>query len=186
MTPRNGFARTCRAIIVLSLPLLSGPALAGAGTGGSITFQPDAAPIPVLGGAMLLLMGLMLAFIAFVTLRRHRGGATWFLGALATGALLSGMGGVKLISDASAGIPGAFLITNPGGQSFPLVDDQFHIFHNDSGTTQRVLNISLPSPLCGGGGDPAFPDPPESCTEGQRLGSGDSCEVDLRCSSVAG
>lgn len=157
---------------------LLGAAAAQAGPGtGSITFSPAAATaaesIPVLGSTMLILLAVLLAFIAFISLRKQKGGiAPVVAGALVLASLASAGGGVRLLNSAHAGA--GTVITNPEGQTLPIFGASFNSYYNDSGVDLRVGPLSLPE-----GGCPLdVLELPGACNIGDVLGDGASCSID--------
>ncbi len=152
-------------------PLLS---WAGMPSTGSISFVPAAASqgasaVPTLGGAMLILLALLLAFIAFNSLRQQRIKALLAI-ALAGGSLMSALGGVTLIERASAGGGAMFTIANSQGQSFPIQPLVLNSYSNAAGIPMRVQNVQLP-PGCTNGPVPTV------CSAGLELAQNDGCQI---------
>lgn len=169
----------CNRLLTLGSVLLLGTAPLGSWAGGAssnITFVPAAASqgasaVPTLGGAMLILLALLLAFIAFNNLRQQRIKAMLAV-ALAGGSLMSALGGVTLIERASAGIEGAiFTIASSQGQSFPIQPNIFNSYRNNAGILMRVQNVQLPSGCTNG---PVK----DVCSVGLELEQGDGCQID--------
>jgi len=184
MNTRNTLIKSARSLGIAVL-CCAVPAITWAGgspTGGTISFVPAAASqgasaVPTLGGAMLILLALLLAFIVFNNLRQQRIKAMLAV-ALAGGALVSALGGVTLIERATAGIEGAkFLIANSQGQSFPIQPNIFNSYGNNAGTDMRVQNVQLP-PGCTNGPVPRV------CSAGLELQQGEDCQID--CGAVQG
>lgn len=99
--------------ILCSAWLVSGLAFAGNTQGGQgggpeigdLTHSPtlQAIGVPVLGGAGLLLLAILLGLFGFRVLRSdHGAGSKWLLAACLTTALASGTSGIKLMNDAYA------------------------------------------------------------------------------------
>lgn len=159
----------------VALALCSTKALAG--PGGAIVFGANASAIPTIPGTMLVVLGLILAFIAFKVFANKSSGNTAFLvTALSSGAILSMAGGAKLIENADAGtvilpppILSTFIIPNTNMDINPGVN----IYRNNTGTPQKVLSITLPgtcpSPTAGGM-EPL-------CTVGQTIAPLNSCSI---------
>jgi len=153
---------------------------------GTITFEPlNANSIPTLGGAMMILLAALLAFIAFRSMRdgRGRGSAGMFLvGALAAGSLISGLGGLNLVREAVAGSGNT--IINPNGATKNIFD-RLNAYNNESGVTMRVADITFNSEgevLCNSReplAAPAVNGNPE-CREDLQLPDGEECEIDCR------
>ncbi|MDZ7783842.1 MAG: midcut-by-XrtH protein [Halioglobus sp.] len=164
--------RSLTAVFALGAML---PLAAQAGIpGGSITFTPaagaTATPVPTLGGVMLLLLALLLAFVAFTHLRRQRAKAMLVL-CLAGGSLLSAAGGVTLIERASAGGDGIFFISNSQGETLPIFPNTFNEYTNNTSVPMGVQSVELPSSNCPNGPVPA-------CTGGLELTPGEQCQID--------
>ena len=170
---RSGLVRTFTTGFAL-LAMLPLAAQAGL-TSGSITFTPAAGaaatPVPTLGGVMLLLLALLLAFVAFTHLRRQRAKAMLVL-CLAGGSLLSAAGGVTLIERASAGGDGIFFISNSQGETLPIFPNTFNEYTNDTSVPMGVQSVELPSSNC-------LNSPvPQACTGGLELAPGEECQID--------
>ncbi len=143
---------------------------------GSITFSPlSAQSVPTLGSAMLILLSLLLAFIAFVALRNHRNGtiAPVVAGALVLAAVASGGGGISLLHEAYAGGTGV-VISNPAGETRTIFGGQYNSYFNDSGTTLRIGPVSLPEGDC----PTDALEGPGACGLGAELADQESCAVD--------
>lgn len=158
------------------IALIAMPLTASAGIpSGSITFAPAAGaaatPVPTLGGVMLLLLALFLAFVAFTHLRQQRAKMMLVL-CLAGGSLMSGAGGVTLIERATAGGE-VFIIGNSQGQTLPIFPDEFNEYTNDAGVPMNVQSVQLPTPC------PNAP-VPQVCAGGLELAQGEQCEIDCR------
>ncbi len=158
--------------------LMLGSALAQAQPGtGSITFSPlSAQSVPTLGSAMLIMLSLLLAFIAFVALRKHRNGtiAPVVAGALVLAAVASGGSGITLLHKAHAGM--GVVISNPAGETRTIFGGQYNSYYNDSGTTLRIGPVSLPEGDC-----PSYAlEGPGACALGGELADQETCSVDCR------
>jgi len=170
-TDRPGFIRrfTTRLALLAMLPLAAQAGIPA----GSITFTPaagaTATPVPTLGGVMLLLLALLLAFVAFTQLRQQRAKMLLVL-CLAGGSLLSATGGVTLIERATAGGE-TFIIANSQGETLPIFPGEFNEYTNDAGVTMNVQSVQLPTPCPNG---PV----PQVCTAGLELADGEQCEID--------
>lgn len=162
--------------LLASAPLAS---WAGMSSTGSISFVPAAADgasaVPTLGGAMLILLAMLLAFIAFNSLRQQRAKVMLAM-ALAGGSLVSAMGGVTLIERANAGGSNLVTISNAQGQNFPIQPLVLNSYSNNAGIPMRVQNVTLP-PGCPNGPTPNI------CTVGLELAQGDECRIS--CEAVA-
>ena len=86
----------------------------------------NAAAVPTLSGMMLFILSLLLFFVAFkVSKQKSANTGKFFITLIGVGALVSGMGGVKLISDVSA----------VGYASLPLVGSKGSVTLNPEGTS---------------------------------------------------
>jgi len=119
-----------------------GPASNGGAGPGAVT--PTA--IPTLGGTGLVLLSALLLFIFW---RLHRKGsiqgARFLTVALISGALASGLGGIKLVSDAVAQSPGVVRhMTNAEGGSLEFNDELGYLgcVVNTTGAAQQVRAMS--------------------------------------------
>ncbi|WP_164084862.1 midcut-by-XrtH protein [Pseudazoarcus pumilus] len=128
---RKSSRLTLQACLALAGTLAAGSALAANGPG--IVYGPagagaGVAAIPSLGGVAMMLLG---AFMLFVFWRMHRNGnfpgGRFMAIALVSGAIASGMGGAKLVSDAVADSHSPFWdreFDDPTGGFVPLVLNQ--------------------------------------------------------------
>lgn len=119
---RKSSRPTLQACLALAGTLSGGGAFAGTGSG--ILYGPagagaGVAAIPSLGGVAMMLLG---AFMLFVFWRMHRSGnfpgGRFMAIALVSGAIVNGMGGAKLVSDAiaqAAEIYSHRTLTDPAG-----------------------------------------------------------------------
>ncbi|MEB8431702.1 hypothetical protein OO007_05640 [Cocleimonas sp. KMM 6892] len=86
----------------------------------------NAAAVPTLSGMMLFILSLLLFFVAFkVSKQKSANTGKFFITLIGVGALVSGMGGVKLISDVSA----------VGYASLPIVGSKGSVTLNPNGTS---------------------------------------------------
>lgn len=94
-------------VIALSVFGMSSNVFAGGAGVGSIVYgSGTSTPVPTLGGSALIVLALLLAVVAFRILRtqQHKG-VNLVVALTAVTALASGVGGVRLVSDAHAIIP---------------------------------------------------------------------------------
>lgn len=173
---------------VLLLTLLA-PTWCLAGTipsPGSITFAPldqQATSVPTLGGTMLLLLALLLAFIAFRSMRESHGGGTTHTAVICTllaGALASSALGINLMRVAGAGNGGMVTVIEEdlSPLTFPLTGGKLNVFQNESRTDLVVQARTLPEPS-----EEECPDPGNAgteCTLNTILRDGTGCNVDCR------
>lgn len=139
-------------VIALTTLGLSAPALAG--SFGSILYGPGARAvaadigaqgIPLLGGFGLMVLSALLALVSVKVMKdKHRGGGTWLLVASLTAALSTAGGGIKLISDAQAGVPSLPIeLTNDSGGEVEIPGPGFWQVLNSSSVPQRILNVEI-------------------------------------------
>jgi hypothetical protein len=137
---------------------------------GYIVFQAvTASSVPALGGAMLLLLAFLLAFIGFMKMRSRPGhSASAIIGALTGGALLSAVGGVSLMQDVGAS-GGGQIVADQGMSKF-----QFTIgtneYVNNSAVAQLVIEL-LRNEGCSSTGSTT------ECELGTKLAPGEMCSV---------
>jgi hypothetical protein len=178
--------RSVRYLLAASLATIPAWTWAGNGAVGTITFQPlNTSSVPTLGGAMMILLAALLAFIAFRSMRdgKGRGSTGMFLvGTLVAGSVLSGLGGLNLMRDAVAGVGNT--ITNPDGATKDIFKT-LNTYNNDSGVTMRVTDITFTDEgerLCNGvdvAAELAVNGNPDCEVNGQ-LAQGEACEIDCR------
>lgn len=147
-------------------------------TSGTLVYAPAATSVPTLSGMMLVILALLLATIAFRVSRQtnHNSGRMMVLSLISIGALASGMGGIKLISDVNAS--GSASLIMVGGGSLPIEINQLNTFTNQTGIKQTIISVTFDSPSdC-----PAYPaGNANECTQGKILADTQQCTVD--CSS---
>lgn len=179
------------------------PALAGNGGFGNILYGPgpvvvaantSAQGIPLLGGFGLVILSVLLALVSVRVIKdRHRGGGTWLLVASLTAALSSAGGGIKLISDAHAGVisGGPISLTQDAGGNVTIPGPGFWTVFNNSSVTQRILNITINPPGCfivnnlpqsnGGNGGNGGVGP---CVAGAtELDTSQNCSLEISCNA---
>lgn len=150
---RKSSRPTFRACLALAGTLSAGSAFAANGPG--ILYGPagaggpaEVAAIPTLGGIAMLLLG---AFMLFVFWRMHRNGnfagGRFMAIALVSGSMVSGLGGVRLMSSAIANGPVVepVLLANPNGgfEPFQPTDEggQQSCVINDTTVPLRVIDM---------------------------------------------
>lgn len=147
------------ATIIMGSPAFAGP--------GSITFSPSGTGIPTLGGAALVLLTLLLAFIGWVSLRKNGPGAVPVVTFALALASASGAGGLTWLQTAEAGLTGS-VITNSAGETFSIDDEAYNEYFNDSGVPMQPTSIDL--------GSCSLIENPGTCVVGTSLDQGDSKE----------
>ena len=172
--------RTNRAIRIVGilLPALFTPKLCFAGVQpGSITFvraAVESTSVPTLGGTMLILLALLLAFIAFRSMRtRHGEGTlhTTIVTMLFAAALASSGLGVNLLRDAGASA-GNVIVDDPDPRTFSIFSAVINSYSNKSGDAVRVQSRRLPEPCP----SPDATDPP--CSVNAIIPNASECFVD--------
>ncbi len=148
----------------------------------TVVFAPASiGGIPTLSGGMLLILSLLLAAVAFRIVKQHQSGTSMLLGIIGVTALMSGAGGVKLLSDAQAGIIPTPLV----GGSVTVDPASFfnNFFINSTGVAQTINSVSSGDGSCPDvnldiGLSSGFP----HCSVGLTLADGDICYV--RCNNI--
>jgi hypothetical protein len=171
-----------RSMAVTSLLVLS--SLAQAGVQATVTVGPfaappiSAAPVPTLSGYLLIVLGLLLAVIAFRTLRNNRG-AQKILSVLVLGGglIISGIGVDRtLATPQTVSAQGA--VCN--------ADGPINYFPGGSRALQNLCNNSIEikgfSSGCTFGLDTAN----ANCKQGQVLREGESCSYLPQCNNPPG
>ncbi len=127
-------------LLIINLPFASAFA-----ANGTLVYAPVVAPaaIPTLGGTMLIVLSLLLFAASFKLAQQKRSSVKHFVvSLLAVGTLLSATGGVKLVSDAQA------VSTHPmvaAGGNLPVIGDDLNNYTNNTGVSQEIKSISLPT-----------------------------------------
>lgn len=117
-------------------------------TGATVVIAGPMAPIPTLSGTMLVILSLLL-FVVALRVAKQKNGSNFFISLIGVFALVSGGSGIKLVTDAHAGLGGGTILLDPGIQtSYRLindVNDPFSGFNgaivNNSGQAITVLSI---------------------------------------------
>jgi hypothetical protein len=135
--------RTLPSLLALAGTGLSTNVFAGSSVG-SIVYGSGAAAVPTLGGSALIVLAMLLAVIAFRILRtqQHRG-VNLVVALTAIAAVGSGVGGIRLVSEANALIPvGIVNMTSESGGTVPLVPGPNEV-NNATSVPLRILEINL-------------------------------------------
>ncbi len=129
-------------VFILALMLVCSDAMAGTGIG-SVSYLPVSSAIPTLSGAMLVVLSLLFAVIAFRVLRA-RSADKPLASIAAIGILtLGASSGIHLMRSAQAAVaPIPFDLPNGG---FVYVQGGFNDIVNHTGLPQRITNIVLDS-----------------------------------------
>ncbi len=137
----------------------------------AITYSPAAVAIPATGGIALFLLALALTGLATRYIRKKDSARFMVVAALVVGALMSSVGGIKLVSLAYAA---AKDFENPAGgvATIDCALDQEHI--NLSGVPIKVDSIDC-TPGGGTLGAREVGDPSPECSAGLKVAAGTSC-----------
>jgi len=162
--------------------------VAGVPSGGDMMLSLDSAQaVPTLGGIMLLILGLLFAFIALVTLKNRTPGQAGspVVLALAAGTISAAIGGSTLITDARAQAPFNLVIDladfGDNDQYTAPIPRSESVYTNDTGQNVAIDNISLDS---GVERETITSGEPE-CNEGTTLPPDGSCGIRIRGALVA-
>lgn len=164
-------------IYIVTGMLLSGislEALAGPGAGTIVFGAGNINPVPGLSGVMLVLLGLLLALVAFKLFKNRSNHTAFLVAALGAGAVLSSAGGVKIISQADAGFSGIVAILPNKTMSIHPADS--NAYYNEDEQPMKVLSISLP-PTCGSPTRVAHPRAGELCAVGDLVEPDENCSI---------
>ncbi|MDP3497453.1 MAG: midcut-by-XrtH protein, partial [Candidatus Nitrotoga sp.] len=124
----------------------NGITINGAITVGNITYGPVVAqPIPTLSGPMFVVLGLLLAIIAFRALRAHSAGRPLASITAAGIFALSATSGNQLIQYAQAIMPALTFDNSTGGTLNVGVVGEHQVLNN-SGQPQRVISVTATPP----------------------------------------
>lgn len=142
---------------------------------GTIIYGPGGPTnIPTLSGWMLILLGLLLAAVAYRVLRDRKAGYNALVALLGVSALLAAGSGIKLVDEARATI--SIPLDNPNGGSEIIAGDGYNVYENTSGIPQIIGLVQLP-PIC-----PFFPSgnssSPQECAAGLMMQPDDFCQID--------
>lgn len=152
-------------ILVMAAPAFAGP------PPGSITFSPSgAASIPALGGAALVLLTLLLAFIGWVSLRKNGPGAVPVVTFALALASASGAGGLTWLQTAEAGAPVGGSIIDSAGQTFSISAGNQNNYTNNTGVPMQPTSITL--------GSCSLATNSDTCTLDTPFNPGASCNLD--------
>ncbi|MBA4741705.1 MAG: midcut-by-XrtH protein [Azoarcus sp.] len=164
--------------MALILPGLSLAIASGSAWSQSVTYGPFATAIPSLGGVALVLLSAMMFFALWQMKKRGLIDGSRFMAlALVSGALASGVSGVKLVADVSAqGGAASVSLDNPAGDTEPLFFGP-NCVRNVTSVVQEIRDIDYGVLLSNAGGDENL-----DCYEVPIQGGGlaDDCAVGTR------
>ncbi|WP_353406835.1 midcut-by-XrtH protein [Pseudoteredinibacter isoporae] len=138
---------------------------------------PDPQQVPIMGAPVLLILGGLLAYIAF----RFRGAelGRMKMGLLVAGsaALLSVGSGISLIESSEATAGNFVVISSQSDTSYNILQSQLNNFQNNTGITLEVKSLTLPASNC-----PDNPIPSvgglQRCSVGISVTHTNSCRID--------
>jgi len=117
-------------LTVIGALSFSNSAYAGA-QGVTIGHEPlNSANIPSLSGTMLIVLCILLAVVS-MRLMKNKQGSTFLIVAILGSALVSGIGGVKMVKDAQAAVFQHTMVSDGAG---------FGVFPDTRGTNEAVMN----------------------------------------------
>lgn len=162
------------AALALLAPL---DAFAANSGGGTIVYGPPAESIPTLSGAMMIVLGLLLAVLAFRVLRNHPGGQPLASIVALSIAGFAGVSGVNVIQKAEAGVITTFEMDQANGSSLIIgIQGTDVSVNNTSGRIQQIKSLT-PDAFCSLGtviGSPA-------CAPGLIVPNNSACIVRWDC-----
>lgn len=170
---------TVSIVVGLFLMLISSSVFAGTSTNGLLTYVPIASnanptDVPTLSGIMLIVMSLLLFVVGFrIAKQKNNKAGKFFMTLIGVTALATGFSGAKIISEVHAG--GGIFLSIAGGGSVPIPPNVVSIFNNNSGVTQKIINIALP-PNCNGNYHNGFE--VVECSVNLNLPNMNSCFID--------
>jgi len=174
---RNAHKRVGLAATLALLLASASDAFAGMGCG-TIVYGPPAESIPALSDAMLVVLGMLLAVVAFRVLRNYPGGRPLASIVALSIAGLSGISGTNVIQEAYAFI--GYPMTDPNGGSIFIGTVGVEVpVANTSGSAQQIKSVT-PAPLCSVGTVTI----PPACAPGVIVQPANSCNVRFDCAPL--
>jgi len=148
---KTTFAQTGKFAVTAFCLLGATTVMAGSPGGvGSVSHSPlSSVSVPMLGGTGLVVLSALLAVVSLRFMKNRRlGGGHFLVLATLTGALAAGGSGIKLISDAQAGLGGEQVsLTREGGGTVTILNQGYSVVFNGTGVTQKLTDIST-APGC--------------------------------------
>tara|TARA_R110002049_G_scaffold42272_3_gene126202 strand:+ start:202 stop:987 length:786 start_codon:yes stop_codon:yes gene_type:complete len=165
--------------VALLLPGFSLAMASGSVWSQSVTYGPLATAIPSLGGMALVLLSAMMFFALWQMKKRGLIDGSRFMAlALVSGALASGVSGVKLVADVNAqGGAASVSLDNPAGDTEPLNPGP-NCVRNVTSVVQEIRDIDYGLLFSNAGGDGNL-----DCYESQQTQGGDladDCAIGTR------
>ena len=168
--------------LLAALGLGSFASLAAAGTGGAvITYGPVmATAVPAISGGLLIVLAALMMLIAFRLIKhRSQSGTNLVIAVVAITSLATGAGGIKLMADAHAVIPGAQMTDSNGGTLG--VPSGISRVVNATAVPQKIIKIEYSEGCSLNNGGSV-----ETCSTTTVLASQSAnyCDIDVSCPST--
>jgi hypothetical protein len=113
---------------------------------GSITHSPVISGVPMLGGAGLVVLSVLLGLVSLRFFKdRSRQGSTFVIAATLTGAIAAAGGGITLINEAQA-VGASVLMSKSAGGTVEIPFNGFNSVLNDTSLPQQIKDISAEAP----------------------------------------
>jgi len=143
--------------------------------GGTIVYGPPAESIPALSDAMLVVLGMLLAVVAFRVLRNYPGGRPLASIVALSIAGLSGISGTNVIQEAYAFI--GYSMTDPNGGSIYINYFGGEVpVDNTTGRAQQIKSITSDTSCA-----VVAPASSPACAPGGVVPNGNTCWVQWAC-----
>lgn len=178
---RTPFYSSLQVLAALGLGSFASLAAAGTSGGAVITYGPViATAVPAISGGLLIVLAALMMLIAFRLIKhRPQSGTNLVIAVVAIASLATGAGGIKLMADAHAVIPGAQMTDSNGGTLG--VPSGISRVVNATAVPQKIINIeySQGCSLNNGGSMGA-------CSTATTLAaqSANYCDIDVSCPST--
>ncbi|MEB8432810.1 midcut-by-XrtH protein [Cocleimonas sp. KMM 6892] len=116
-----------------------------AGSNGSLIYGPlNPTAVPTLSGTMLIILSLLLFVVALkVAKQKGSNAGKFFITLIGASALVTGIGGVKLVSEVDAGLVFNPPLVEPAGTTVTIFEGRFNQFVNSTGVAQQIKEINL-------------------------------------------
>jgi len=145
--------------------------------GGTIVYGPPAESIPALSDAMLLVLGMLFAVLAYRVLRTYPGGRPLASLVALSIAGFAGVSGTSLIQDANAVVSYEMLDSNGGTVNIFTIGFDVPVT-NATGRKQQIKSVT-PQSFCS-----VVPASSPACTPGAIVQPSASCNVRFDCDPV--
>ncbi|KAG1652822.1 hypothetical protein GQR58_025969 [Nymphon striatum] len=176
----NGMILSRSLVTKTSLSLLTSLIIitpAFAGTNGQLTYGPlSPTSVPTLSGTMLIIMSLLLFVVAYkVSKQKGAHAGKFFVTLISASALVTGIGGVKFVSNVDAADTNPPLVVAEG-ETVEIFASLFNSFRNSTNVTQQIKAIELVGVKCGNFPNGEFVT--NECRVGLTLAASESCNID--------